>query len=297
MGEVLRVALVTGANRGIGLETCRQLVRLGYKVILTARDEPAGEAAATGNLGNVFNALGRFEEAKEHYERHREVSREIGYRQGEAIALTNLGPLQTRLGQTDDAQVTLEESLRIVREIGARRVEGWVLEALGSLHEQMGDPESAQRFYEEALALRREIAYPSGIASTLVALGRLQGSQGREEEAVSHLDQALALARETKTPGTILTATVERARLPDGDVAAALAALAAHEERAGHAEKMDARFRLWELTKDKAHLAEAHRLLMYAREHAPAEYRESMLQNVPLHRDIVAAWEEHGEKR
>jgi len=46
--EEQRVALVTGANQGMGFETCRQLGRLGYKVILTARDEAAGEAAAAG---------------------------------------------------------------------------------------------------------------------------------------------------------------------------------------------------------------------------------------------------------
>ena len=35
---------------------------------------------------------------------------------------------------------------------------------------------------------------------------------------------------------------------------------------------------------------------MYARDHSPEEYRDTMLQNVPLHRDIMKAWEEHGEK-
>jgi NAD(P)-dependent dehydrogenase (short-subunit alcohol dehydrogenase family) len=39
-------ALVTGANRGLGLETCRQLARRGYVVILTSRDEALGRAAA-----------------------------------------------------------------------------------------------------------------------------------------------------------------------------------------------------------------------------------------------------------
>jgi NAD(P)-dependent dehydrogenase (short-subunit alcohol dehydrogenase family) len=41
-----RVAVVTGANRGLGLETARQLGKLGHQVILTARDEAKGEAAA-----------------------------------------------------------------------------------------------------------------------------------------------------------------------------------------------------------------------------------------------------------
>ncbi len=39
---------------------------------------------------------------------------------------------------------------------------------------------------------------------------------------------------------------------------------------------------------------EAHRRLTFQSDHAPKEYRISILENVPLHRDIVAAWEEHG---
>ena len=51
-----RTALVTGANQGIGLEACRQLRDLGYAVILTARDEKAGRAAAE-KLGVDFAHL------------------------------------------------------------------------------------------------------------------------------------------------------------------------------------------------------------------------------------------------
>ena len=43
MSTEQRVAVVTGGNRGIGLEICRQLADRGYQVVLAARD--AGRAA------------------------------------------------------------------------------------------------------------------------------------------------------------------------------------------------------------------------------------------------------------
>lgn len=39
-------ALVTGANRGLGLETCKQLHAQGFRVVLTSRKESDGIAAA-----------------------------------------------------------------------------------------------------------------------------------------------------------------------------------------------------------------------------------------------------------
>jgi NAD(P)-dependent dehydrogenase (short-subunit alcohol dehydrogenase family) len=41
-----RIALVTGGNRGLGYETCRQLAQLGLKVLLGARDLTKGKSAA-----------------------------------------------------------------------------------------------------------------------------------------------------------------------------------------------------------------------------------------------------------
>jgi NAD(P)-dependent dehydrogenase (short-subunit alcohol dehydrogenase family) len=44
-GKTQRIVLITGANRGIGLETARQLAGRGFHVVIAARDEQGGRSA------------------------------------------------------------------------------------------------------------------------------------------------------------------------------------------------------------------------------------------------------------
>ena len=57
-----RLALVTGGNAGIGLETCRGLLDAGFHVIVTARTQPKADDAiadllATAPPGSTAEAL------------------------------------------------------------------------------------------------------------------------------------------------------------------------------------------------------------------------------------------------
>ena len=51
------IALVTGANRGLGLEVCRQLATQGMTVVLTARDRQKGEQATQQLLAEGLQVI------------------------------------------------------------------------------------------------------------------------------------------------------------------------------------------------------------------------------------------------
>jgi carbonyl reductase 1 len=57
MKSAARIALVTGANRGLGLETARELARRNWTVLLAARDDKRGKAAVQGIPGARFRRL------------------------------------------------------------------------------------------------------------------------------------------------------------------------------------------------------------------------------------------------
>jgi NAD(P)-dependent dehydrogenase (short-subunit alcohol dehydrogenase family) len=56
MSEQAKVALITGANKGIGLETARQLGKLRITVLIGARDAARGEKAAMELKGEGIDA-------------------------------------------------------------------------------------------------------------------------------------------------------------------------------------------------------------------------------------------------
>ncbi|MCE1188492.1 MAG: SDR family oxidoreductase [Ignavibacteria bacterium] len=51
-----KIALITGANKGIGKEIARQLGKLGFTVVLTARDKNAGQKAVEELIGEGCDA-------------------------------------------------------------------------------------------------------------------------------------------------------------------------------------------------------------------------------------------------
>src|SRR5262245_51757447 len=84
-----KVAFITGANKGIGLETARGLGKLGITVVMASRDEAKGRAAAatlkSEGIKNVEAV--RFDVTRQ--EDHREIARRLETRHGKLDILVN----------------------------------------------------------------------------------------------------------------------------------------------------------------------------------------------------------------
>ncbi len=113
ISESRRVALVTGANRGIGFEVCRQLAARGFAVLLSARDAKKARAAADAlkSVGHVQPMVLDVADARS----IKKVAEEIASRYGSLDVLINNAGINYDTWETAenaDIDGTLMETMR-----------------------------------------------------------------------------------------------------------------------------------------------------------------------------------------
>jgi len=128
------IALVTGANRGIGKEVCLQLARIDYRVLLTARDFQKAEAAAAELGGDNVRPLQLDVTDETSIQR---AAAEVEARYGRLDALVNNAG-----GHYDYWQTALGADMATVREAAETNLYGpWrVTQAFASLLKKSAQP-------------------------------------------------------------------------------------------------------------------------------------------------------------
>jgi len=84
-----KVALITGANKGIGFETARQLGELGLVVVMGSRDEANGRAAADKLKSEGIESVEAVRLDVTRPEDHKEVAKHLEGRHGRLDVLVN----------------------------------------------------------------------------------------------------------------------------------------------------------------------------------------------------------------
>ena len=255
------------------------------------------EFAAAGVLGRLHHDAGRL--AAAHAALSRACALPAAATESEtrlvAASLSDLGAVELSLGRLDAARALVDRALAIAWRERDGQGQCQALVLLSRVSAEQGDLVAAQHELDEA-----DLRWRVPDIEKVPLLAR----QGRFEDARGRL---FGPDHERETPSTLLLVLAWRAHLPGGDTAAAVAiaeaALAALGPQVHPAIRMQVRFLLWETTREialwtgaaaSAHLAEAKRILDFMLKHAPPECRESMLANVRLNREIVAACAEQG---
>jgi G-protein signaling modulator 2 len=174
----------------------------------------AGEAKASGNLGNTLKLLGKFDEAVVCCQRQLDISKELGDLVSKARALYNLGNIYHAkgkqgsrmanqepgefapevLGSLEKAVGYYEANLKIVRELGDRAAEGRACGNLGNTHYLLGNFGRAVQFHEERLAIAKEFGDKSAERRAFSNLGNAHIFLGEFSRAADLYHSALAIA-------------------------------------------------------------------------------------------------------
>jgi len=271
--------------------------RQGWERALTLARESGNvtvEASSSGNLGYSDLAAGHYADAKRRFVETQAVRRQLGGATHLANAEESLGLVAFGLGDLDAAREHNQRCVKIAREAGVPAEEAVGLHFLGQVEQALGNHEEAAARYHQAITIRSDMGRIGGVAETRLRLGVLELQRGRKSQAIEQLDRAIELGEKSRYYQVETLAKCWRALLPTGDADAARKAVTDAAERMEFAPRMEAYYLLWQATGDKDQLAKAHDMLMHLREHAPAEYHDSLMTNVPLHRDIAAAWAAEG---
>jgi predicted ATPase/class 3 adenylate cyclase len=231
-----------------------------------------GESLSLGNLGVNYCDLGDFEAARGHLVDALNLRREIGDRWGEGLSITNLALVEHSLGNNQLAREHGEAALEIQRTIGDQRLQAFSLTYLGHALTTLGELSKAEEAYSEAARLRRELGQQPLVIDDLAGLARVAMARGDTARARERVDDILTWIGDNGTAGIeyplqvnltcyqVLTASA------NGDASA--------------------------LEQANAILATAHTAMQeQAAGIGDDTLRRSFLENIPAHRDLVAAWQ------
>ena len=249
------------------------------------------EAACHKNLAHLYQQEGKLAGALRHIERAISALQACHDLVQLALALQVHGDVLKQLGDLEAAGKVYDESLDLVRAAGARRIEGRALAAQLEVDALRGaGAGEVRRRGREVAGKLRAAGTDALVPGVLLCVAETLARAGESAAARACAAEAAALADRLDIGVWRVLAACRRASLQAGSAAPAITALRAHGASLAPGTEMEARFLLWQATSDRRHLRAAHRLQRALLRGAPARYRCSMVRDLPLHRDLAAAW-------
>lgn len=201
--QVLEAELNATACQGLGTVYFRQgkydLAKENFQKaveICRVSGDIGGEAAALHGLASIDMEQRREKDALEKLRRVAEIQEQMGDLRGEAATLHDMATIDLRQGDYDSARRRLLRSLEILQATRDKERASSVLFNLASLDMEKGDFDLAREEFRRALALKRDLGDRRGEAAILHNLGSIEAQAGDKETAHQNFLEALRIFQE-----------------------------------------------------------------------------------------------------
>jgi tetratricopeptide (TPR) repeat protein/DNA-binding XRE family transcriptional regulator len=161
-----------------------------------ADGDQQAQAASQLNLGHAHAAVGRYQQAIQHYRDARTLAGQAGWADGLGEALSELGLAHWRLGNLQQAVDHHAQALALYRQTGRLSGQATAQLHLGVATRYLGRLQEAADHQTQALALYRRLGSRQGEGQALGNLGVTDHELGRLQHAYRHLALALTLLQE-----------------------------------------------------------------------------------------------------
>jgi tetratricopeptide (TPR) repeat protein len=172
--------------------------KTGLMAVTAAKklDDRYGEGRSIHNLGMVYRAQNRWEEAINCYEQSLAIFCELGNKQGESHSLDNLGIVYNSQSRSNEAIDCHNRSLAICRELGDRCGESRSLNNLGAVYRFQSRWAEAIDYFHQSLIICLELRDRPGESQCFNNLGNVYYSQNQWDVAIQHYEHSLIICRE-----------------------------------------------------------------------------------------------------
>ena len=155
-------------------------------------------SACHADLADILRALGRYGEAREHYEAALNMDTEVGDTRGQAVVAAQLGFLALAEEDFPEAIQRYQDALTAFDSLGEPDAVATCHHQLGLILETQREWEAAERHYRQAAELQIRLGDDSGAAETWSNLATVCQRQGRGAQAEQWYRQALAVMEKTR---------------------------------------------------------------------------------------------------
>ncbi|HNS50706.1 MAG TPA: AAA family ATPase [Anaerolineae bacterium] len=263
------------------------------------------EGVALNNLSLAHSALGEYGPAVQAAEEAYGLFRRIDHRHGQVITLLNLSSRYKAIGQPAEARRVLAEALPLARDLSLADDECRILSSLAELLTHAGQHAAAAEALEHAEQLARQMDSAYLLATVHLRAGELALATGDWTQAADwfthsmHQFEAAANAYYRNTARSFLALSHHRL----GDLAAAVRlsveAMAVAASQPDTPPSLDLFLHHYQIMAAAGDGAAADAALHRAYDEVQKrlatldnpDWRRGFVEEMPLHRQVVAAWE------